>query len=132
MLLATNTRYTIPFTAAEWDVNSDFDLANNKFVCPVDGTYHFTAGIGLGGLATDQTFFDAFFFDETDNWYQHSLDVGNVFNAQGYYYFMLSATIKKAAGTDIIAQVQIANGSKVVDVIGAAYPWTWMTGFLVG
>ena len=127
-----NTRYTVPFTTAEWDVNADFDLANNKFICPVDGTYHFTAGIALGGLATDQTFLDAFFYDETDNWYQHSLDVGNVFNAQGYYYMKLSASIKKAAGTDIVAQIQIANGSKVVDVVGASYPWTWMTGFLVG
>ena len=32
-----NTRYTVPFDAAEWDVNSDFDLTNNKFVAPVDG-----------------------------------------------------------------------------------------------
>ena len=30
-----NTRYTVPFDAAEWDVNSDFDLTNNKFVAPV-------------------------------------------------------------------------------------------------
>ena len=127
-----NTRYTVPFTTAEWDVNADFDLANNKFVCPVDGTYHFTAGIALAGIATDQTLLDAFFFDETDNWYQHNLDVGNVYNAGGNYYLMISASIKKAAGTDIIAQVQIANGSKVVDVLGASYPFTWMSGFLVG
>jgi len=127
-----DTRYTVQYTAAEWDVNSDFDLTNNKFVCPVTGTYHFTAGIALGGIASDQTIIDAFFHDETDNWYQHNLDVGNVGNVSGNYYLMISATIKKAAGTDVIVQVEVHNGSKVVDVLGAAYPFTWFSGFLVG
>ena len=126
------TAYTIPFSAAEWDVNSDFDLTNNKFICPVDGTYHFTAGIALGGIATDQTLLDAFFYDETDSWYQHNLDVGNVYNSGGNYYLMISASIKKAAGTDIVAKVGVSGGSKVVDVLGASYPFTWMSGFLVG
>ena len=127
-----DTRYTVPFDAAEWDVNSDFDLTNNKFVAPVDGTYCFNAGIALAQVATDHTFLDAFFFDETDNWYQHNVDVGNVFNNSNNYYFTLSATIKMAAGVDVVAQVQVANGSKVIDVYGASYPFTWMTGFLVG
>ena len=127
-----NTRYTVPFDAAEWDVNSDFDLTNNKFVAPVDGTYCFNAGISLTQVATDHTALDAFFFDETDNWYQHNVDVGNVFNNSNNYYFTLSATIKMAAGVDVVAQVQVANGSKVIDVFGASYPFTWMTGFLVG
>ena len=127
-----NTRYTIPFNVAEWDVNSDFDTTNNKFVAPVDGTYCFNAGISLAQLATDHTILDAFFFDETDNWYQHNVDVGNVFNNSNNYYLTLSATIKMAAGVDVVAQVQVANGSKVIDVYGASYPFTWMTGFLVG
>ena len=127
-----NTRYQIQYTTAEWDVNADFDLTNNKFVCPVDGTYHFTAGIAVGGIATNHTQLDAFFNDETDNWYSHNLDVGNVFNNGNNYYLNISATIKKAAGTDIICQVQVFNGSKVVDLIGASYPYSWFSGYLVG
>ena len=86
----------------------------------------------MGGIATDQTLLDAFFYDETDSWYQHNLDVGNVYNSGGNYYLMISASIKKAAGTDIVAKVGVSGGSKVVDVLGASYPFTWMSGFLVG
>jgi len=126
------TRYTIALDAAEWDVNSDFDLANNKFVAPVAGTYCFQGGIAMLQVATDHTILDAFFFDGTDNWYQYNLDAGNVFNAGNNLYLPLAATIKLAAAAEVVMQLQVSNGSKVIDVFGAAYPTTWMTGFLVG
>ena len=78
-----------------------------------------TPVLRLRKLLPNHTFLDAFFFDETDNWYQHNVDVGNVFNNSNNYYFTLSATIKMAAGVDVVAQVQVANGSKVIDVYGA-------------
>lgn len=127
-----NTRYTIPLNQAEWDVNSDFDLTNNKFVAPVDGTYCFNAGIAADGLTTSHTMLDAFFYDESDNWYQYNVNAANVRNNNEDIYLPLSATIKMAAGTEVILQIQVYNGAKVVDLFGASYPWTWMTGFLVG
>lgn len=127
-----NTRYTIPLNNAEWDVNSDFDLTNNKFVAPVDGTYCFNAGIAADGLTTSHTMLDAFFYDQSDNWYQYSLNAANVRNNNEDIYMPLVATIKMSAGTEVILQLQVYNGAKVVDIWGASYPFTWMTGFLVG
>ena len=126
------TRYTIPLNSAEFDVNSDFDTTNNKFVAPVAGTYCFQGGVGLGGLTDSHTLVDAFFYDETDNWYQYSLDGGEVRNSGGNLYIPLGATIKMAAATEVVMQVQVNNGAAVVDIHGASYPFSWMTGFLVG
>ena len=126
------TRYTIPLNSAEFDVNSDFDTTNNKFVAPVAGTYCFQGGIALGGLTTSHTLMDAFFYDGTDNWYQYNLGTSKTFNVSTNQYLPLGVTINLAAAAEVVMQVTAANGSAVVDVFGASYPFTWMTGFLVG
>lgn len=43
------TVYTILFSTEIFDIGSDFDTANSKYVCPVDGIYFFCASVGLFG-----------------------------------------------------------------------------------
>ena len=50
--IETGATTKVAFNSERYDVNSDFDTTNNRFVAPVDGRYLITVGVMLYGIGT--------------------------------------------------------------------------------
>ena len=128
-----DTRYEIIFNAEEWEVGgSNFDTSTGGFTCPVAGVYSFSAGIALEGLTSSHNRFQTSFYDGNDTWYQYALAASEVKTDTNRMYCPISHTLYCSASTVVKVSVQVFNGSKVVDITGAGYPWTWFSGALIG
>ena len=126
------TQYTIAFGAEEWDSNADFNTGTYTFTAPVAGRYLFTAGIALDDVGAAHTSGEARLVVSGDTWYQNLHDMGNVFNPNGNLYLNVVAIVNMAASDTATLGIQVSNGTKIVDVLGATYPYTWFSGELLG
>jgi len=126
------TAYTVAAGSEEWDLNADYNTGTYTFTAPVAGRYLFTAGVSLDDVAGAHTSGDVHITASGDAWWQNLLDVGNVYNPNGNIYLNVSQIVNMAANDTATLVVQVSNGAKVVDVLGAAYPYTWWSGELLG
>jgi hypothetical protein len=70
----------VTFDAVDFDINGDYDLANNKFVAPVDGIYMFTMSVRLRYVESATAVYLRFYKNGSSYW---GAD-------QGYHYIALN------------------------------------------
>lgn len=112
------TNFDITFNTVDYDIGGGF--ASPNYTLPQDGTYLFNASIVLTGLTSSHTSGQIYMKSSTGET-QYGMrfnpwamsDGGNVaIEANGQF--------KGSAGDQISLTVQVSNGTKVVNIYGAA------------
>lgn len=115
-----NVWVKVPFDVEEFDLNSDFDLTNDRFTAPVDGIYHFSGYINyLNIFAVDKKGYMAFKKNGTQYYYSFGIGV-NGEDLEGDLTLNSSITLKLTAGDyielwcyqDSASTAQIRGGSQ--------------------
>src|SRR5690349_8738436 len=117
--LGTNVAFTEIF-----DQGNNFNT-NGTFTAPVTGRYFFFAAILTGDLGAANTSARVLLptSNRTYGWGQ--LNVGAARDASNQYTF-IGGTVSDMDAADICnLQINVSNGTKIVDVIGAASPETY-------
>lgn len=120
------TLYTVPFDTEDFDVGSNF--ASNTFTAPVAGKYYFYAQVLASQAVATMT--ATIRMTISGNNYING-NSGTTFT--GNVPLNMSAIVNMAASDTAIVQINFGNGTKVVDVYGAAGDRrTYFTGYLIG
>ena len=112
------TLYTIICNAENFDIGSNYSTSTGLFTAPVDGLYLFTSSVAITSLAATMTRgFYQFNFSAATNQVFFDGDFGNIANVATSFSSSGSAIIQMSATDTARVQVQVDNGTKVVDLL---------------
>jgi len=121
--IPNTTVKTITWDSADFDLGSDFELSNNRFIAPVDGVYHFDAlshwasGTGSGKLQIQL---------KINNGLEYDIHCPAATTVQ---ICSVSALLKLSAGDPVTVDVHQTTGSPI-DLNSAKHN-TYFTGHLI-
>ena len=112
------TNFDITFNTVDYDIGGGF--ASPNYTLPQDGTYLFNASIVLTGLTSSHTSGQIYMKSSTGE-----TQYGMRFNPWemsdgGNVAIETNGQFKGSAGDQISLTVQVSNGTKVVNIYGAA------------
>lgn len=126
------TVYIIPFNTALVNLGSAYNTGTGVFTAPTTGNYMFSCTVNLEGLLTGHTegifsFYGSVYESRFARYNMGAMATSGVFSSSG------SFTIPMTAGDTMSVFAFVANGTKVVDVVGAAAPaiYTNFSGYLI-
>jgi hypothetical protein len=119
------TDYTIIYDSAPINVGTCYNTATGVFTVPATGSYMFQAGIFIYGMDVAHTLAVHRLVNTTSTWeswyFQNAgysiSPAGMVLGGSGFD--------RATKGDQIVNRVTVNNGTKVVDIGGAATGWTW-------
>ena len=130
------TAYTVIFETEQYDKNSSYDATTGIFTAKCAGLYEFTWMVTMGGLTSAETRHDSgLIHKNSGGTVQNAIDVvTNPYggSASGNYATQGAAQLDLSEGDTVEVKIDVANGTKVVDVIGASGTrYTYFSGKLL-
>jgi hypothetical protein len=126
------TVYTIPFNTALVNLSGSYNTGTGIFTAPTTGNYFFTCSVNVDGLLTTHT--DGILSLSGSNYENRFFRCNfGAIASSGIVQASGSVIIPMTAGQTMSVFAFAANGTKVVDIIGAAAPgiYTNFSGYLI-
>jgi hypothetical protein len=121
------TLYTLGATAGNsltelYDVGSNFNTTTATYTAPVTGYYFINAQAKLAGILNTHTSGNMLLTMTSYTYRSNTLNPFNVWNAsQGLLAITIAYVAKMTAGDTLQFQVNVFNGTKVIDISSANY-----------
>lgn len=110
----------LTFDTEVFDQNGD--VAASIFTAPVDGRYLFTYTVAASGFTTSHTYVNIVIITTDGYLYGEYTAPGKVFDVDTEAAWSATGIIELDAADTAKCYFQVSNGTKVVDVLGAASP----------
>ncbi len=120
---------TLTWAAARFDQNSDFDLANNRFVAPVTGKYFLQVHVRLVNLDTAAVYY--FLSLNTSNGEYNFILDPDYFDSDAAYYSIGFSVLADMDANDTVHVVYSQSGGAAQTDIDGRNTYTWFSGHLV-
>lgn len=113
----------IPFDTENFDVGSNYDTTNHKYIAPEDGYYLVNGAVEVSNLGAAHTSMWIMVLNSTTNFqnYTDSLNPSSVrVNTGGIYYYMkpFCTIMHMSQGDELQVLVRVTNSTKTVTVNG--------------
>jgi len=124
------TATLVNFEQVDFDINNDFDLANDKFVAPVDGVYIFSMQVRLRYVEAASATFIRFYKNGSAHWGNSDYHYFALSDPQGgsYYTPNGSQIVKLEAGDEMQVYIDVDGDTSV----SIQYASTEFSGALLG
>lgn len=124
------TIYTIVFDTSLFDQGSNFNTGTGIFTAPVAGKYMFCANVTLSDIGAAHTDGVMLFVSNT---HQYATCYGTTFaqSASGLLGYTATIITSMAVNDTMQVEVQVAGGTKTVDVFGSSNIYSGFSGYLL-
>ena len=116
--LSSGTITKITFDTENADINSDFDLGNNKFIAPVAGKYQFNVTLNLNNYQTGIGYSWMKLVTSNREHYL-AIDGGSHYDAADYNNLTGSVVCDMDSGDTAKAQLQLSGGQASI-ILGSS------------
>lgn len=121
------TAATVNFDSEVFDQNSDF--ASDTFTAPMTGRYHLSTQVTLSGILSTHTV-AACEIVTSNRAYLLDFDAAKIFDNNTTTAVVMTVLGDMDAADTATVRLTVYNGTKVVDILGNAAPWTFFSGNL--
>jgi len=130
-----NTAFKLGNTTALteiYDVGSDFSTSGT-FTAPNTGKFRFDISVKIDDMTSSHTSMSPYLSTSNGDYRYHDMNPYAVMNSSGAYTYSATITVDMDSSDTAAVYVRVANGTKVIDVLGDGEPYlTWFSGNQIG